>query len=59
MPVPTKPTTSHRQPQRHRESLPADSLSAAYAEIAADSAREAEARQWLDAISADKSQDKG
>ncbi|HLJ97951.1 MAG TPA: hypothetical protein VKU02_32615 [Gemmataceae bacterium] len=43
----TKPTTSHPRPE-----FPCiGSLSAAYAEMATDSGREAEAEQWLEALS--------
>jgi hypothetical protein len=42
-----KPTTSHPRPEFCCIGI----LSAAYAEMAADSDREAEAEQWLEALS--------
>jgi len=47
MPVTTEPTTFHP-----RSEIPCiGKLSAAYAEMAADSDREAAAEQWLEALS--------
>jgi hypothetical protein len=51
MPMTRKPTTSYRSPKKRQELRCIDSRSAAYAEMAANSDREAEAEQWLEGLS--------